>query len=186
VALSRQDPEAVANHLDEHGIDASFPTAYISMRGFVLAGRAHDARQTLERFRDMPTVTPQIVASWEASVALAEGQPERAVTLLQPIFTRGPGSPPIANDLADAWIALGELDEAVRVLEHSMAQPREPYRSNSAHHWLAMLDRLARLYRQTGRLDDADGIDARLRVLLRYADDDHPIKHRLDSLDGGR
>jgi hypothetical protein len=49
-----------------------------------------------------------------------------------------------------------------------------------------MLDRLARLYRQTGRLDDADGIDARLRVLLRYADDDHPIKHRLDSLDGGR
>lgn len=43
-----------------------------------------------------------------------------------------------------------------------------------------MLDRLARFYRQVGRLDEADKIDDRLRILLRYADDDHPIKQRLD------
>jgi tetratricopeptide (TPR) repeat protein len=185
VALSRQDPELYAQYLDEHGIDASYPTAYTSMRGFVLAGRARDARETLERFRDMPTATPIEVASWEASVALAEGHPEQAIMWLQPILAERPDSTPFANDLADAWVALGEREQAIHVLEHSSAQPRERTRSNSAHHYVAGLDRLARLYREVERLEAANIVDDRLRLLLRYADDDHPIRRRLDAVDGG-
>jgi hypothetical protein len=104
---------------------------------------------------------------------------------LQPILAERPDSTPFANDLADAWVALGEREQAIHVLEHSSAQPRERTRSNSAHHYVAGLDRLARLYREVQRLEAANIVDDRLRLLLRYADDVHPIKRRLDALDGG-
>jgi hypothetical protein len=41
--------------------------------------------------------------------------------------------------------------------------------------WLRVLNKLSMAYREAGRFDKADAVDARLRGLLAFADADHPI-----------
>ena len=82
----------------------------------------------------------------------------------------------IARQLADAHHASGRLDYAVQLLEQATG-----LRGELAHgwEWLRARDRLAALYRETGRISDAENVDRELSALLVVADEDHGIKRRL-------
>jgi predicted Zn-dependent protease len=114
-----------------------------------------------------------------ARIALAEGQPDRAIALLKPIPFEPRQTLPYYT-LADAYAEVGDVPEAIRLLERAAAVPlRRP--QTGAHHWLELQDRLARRYRQVGRTADADRVDATLRIRLTFADSNHPIKRRLST-----
>jgi len=180
IALSRRDPDAAREYLDRHGIDASFPNAVSFLGLFIRAGRLDEARLAVDAMRREARAPADFAATWEAQLAIAEGQPERAIALLEPVLA-GQANTVRSNDLADAWLLAGNLEEAIRVLERAAAEPRLR-QVGAGHHWLEQQDRLARLYREVGREADAERVDARLRVLMTFADNDHPIKRRLDAL----
>ena len=180
IAFTRRDPDAVREYLDRHGIDASFPSAVSFLPLFIRAGRLDEARLSVDAMRREGVVPADFTATFEAQLAVAEGEPERAIVLLEPVLP-GQASVVRSNDLADAWFLAGNLEEAIRVLERSAAEPRRVRDVGAGHHWLEQQDRLARLYRQVGRETDAERIDARLRVLMTFADNDHPIRRRLET-----
>jgi hypothetical protein len=80
--------------------------------------------------------------------------------------------------LAAARAAVGDGAHASALLEDATKDWTE-YPEEWAYTYLGLRDRLARLYRDAGRLSDADRTDAELRVLLAVADEDHPIRRRL-------
>ena len=83
--------------------------------------------------------------------------------------------------LAEAFTEAGHRDDAIRVLEDVSSRKREILHPSTrfAHEWLTARDRLAQLYRETGRESEAVPIEAELRTLLAAADADHPIALRL-------
>ena len=185
ISFGRGNADSARELLDSNAIDPSFPSSWVFLQSFITAGRLDEARAAVALIRPNPRWSGGSRLPTEARLAMAEGRPEQAIALLEPLVNEQPNYP-IVNDLADAFVMVGDISEAVRVLEVGAGLPREPLRSTVAHHYLAMLDRLARLYREVGRFADADVVDDRLRLLLRYADDDHPIKRRPDALDRGR
>jgi hypothetical protein len=46
-------------------------------------------------------------------------------------------------------------------------------------YWIHARDELAELYRQTGRVEEAEAIDAELLKLLAVADREHPVLARI-------
>ena len=88
------------------------------------------------------------------------------------------------GQLARAWFETGNVVEAIKVLERIIAIPRELRRPQIRNQdgWLAHSNLLAQCYRQVGRIAEAEPIEAQLRVLLRFADADHPIRKRLDGV----
>lgn len=81
-----------------------------------------------------------------------------------------------------ACLAKGEVTPAIEVLES--APPRlinvmtRPFGSQAD--WLQNREKLATLYRRVGRISEAEVIETELITLLAVADDDHPIKRRLE------
>ena len=65
-------------------------------------------------------------------------------------------------------------ENLLRVREEATQEPRYSGSFNVLI-WLKMKLRLAQLYRQMGRADDAHKIETELLRLLTYADEDHPI-----------
>jgi hypothetical protein len=86
----------------------------------------------------------------------------------------------IARQLADAHRGQGHLDKAVTLLEDATRRRSE---LTHAWEWLRARDRLAELYRDAGRLSDAERVERELMVLLSVADEDHGIKRRLARTD---
>jgi hypothetical protein len=127
----------------------------------------------------------------EGQLAVAEGRWDAAIALLEPVerhYRRRPDGDRwmiAVQRLADAWAAKGEMARAIALLE--APQRRLEYSifpSNYSCDWLEARDRLSQLYRQSGRIAEADTVDAELRALLAVADEDHPIRRRLDQRGG--
>ena len=119
-------------------------------------------------------------------LALVQGRLDEAVRTLGRVMrgSQGVGDPgPLraARKLADALVQQGRTDEAAAALA---AIPREPTTAGAAsgYEWLKVRDRLAVVYRDAGRVTDAEGVEAELLSLLAVADVTHPIKRRVEQL----
>jgi tetratricopeptide (TPR) repeat protein/tRNA A-37 threonylcarbamoyl transferase component Bud32 len=145
-----------------------------------LLNEAHQLIAALQR--RVPAGSAFLLAS-EGQLALAEGRLEEAIALLErsQLGTVGQPYALAAVKLADAWIAKGDRARAIAALEDASARRDTldalPLTWGLA--WLRVRERLARLYREAGRVADAKAIESELRQLLVVADDDHPIKRRL-------
>ncbi len=82
--------------------------------------------------------------------------------------------------LAEAWSQEGELQKAVEVLGEASKKKYLVLVSESPTMWLRVRAALAKLYRETGRNEEAREIEGDLRKHLAYADPDHPILRQLD------
>jgi hypothetical protein len=74
------------------------------------------------------------------------------------------------------------MGSAITLLERFSTRRAPALRWNrwQAANWVVVRERLASLYRQVGRDDEAGRVVDELRHLLAVADADHPIKVRLD------
>lgn len=120
-------------------------------------------------------------------LALAEDRLDEAARVLSRVVARGsqsPGDPgPLraARKLADTLVRQDRIHEAVAALE---AVHRVPTMAGmaSGYEWLKVRDLLARIYRDAGRVTDAERVEAELLSLLAVADVTHPIKRRIEQL----
>jgi serine/threonine protein kinase/tetratricopeptide (TPR) repeat protein len=116
-------------------------------------------------------------------LALAEERYDDAVGQFQLVARTDAiiGSPALGRavrKLADALVPLGRTDEAIDLLER-IPRARAVAGPSSGFEWLLVRDTLAELYLSTGRVADANRVDAELERLLAVADLDHPILRRL-------
>ena len=90
-----------------------------------------------------------------------------------------------AASAARAWEQLGDLPAAIRALEESAAArtPTWGQYGSVGMFWLRNHWRLAQLYRQVARVEDARAVESDLRPLLIDADEDHPIRLGLQRLE---
>ncbi len=123
----------------------------------------------------------------EGYVALAEGRAADAVSLLQQGFDNLTPARALRRleALADAWVARGALNQAVRVLETVPISKEQSYCycGSVGMFWMRTRWRLAELYREVGRVDEARAVESELRNLLQYADADHPMLLDLQRLE---
>jgi hypothetical protein len=84
--------------------------------------------------------------------------------------------------LAEGWSQERELQKAVQVLEEASKKKHIVLLLNfdSPIMWLRVRSALAKLYRETGRNEEAREIEEELRRHLALADPDHPILRQLD------
>lgn len=139
---------------------------------------------------------PQEGPIFEAETAIADGRMEVAVEHLQRarqmIFEGRVIAPGYLNyavpyaarqalvllEIARLEEASGRTSKAVRVLEELSSMRAQSYPA-TAIVWLFGRAYLADLYRQAGRAEEANSIEAELKKLLAYADPDHPLKVKL-------
>jgi tetratricopeptide (TPR) repeat protein len=158
---------------------------------FVEAGLVADARRLIAAQWTQTAPRPPSYSNYvrmiDANLSLAEGRHSESIETLTALIQEH-GSRPFgsrrarqARLLADALTARGNLDRAIAVLES--VPPRHVrvmgWGLNGQAEWLQIRDRLAALYRRVGRTDEAAAVEDGLRVLLQFADDDHPIRRRL-------
>ncbi len=84
------------------------------------------------------------------------------------------------DSLALAWLAQDEPSRAARVLDE--AAQAAPLRIENGSFSLTVELRRAQVYRQLGRVEEAEQIEAGLRTLLAHADPDHVILRELKGL----
>ena len=121
-------------------------------------------------------------------VARLEGRLGEAIPLLEQgladLRLNTPQGTPLSyltsDSLALAWLAQGEPSRAVRVLDEA-AQAFAPS-LGKGFSWLTLELRRAQVYRQLGRVAEAEQIEAGLRTLLAHADPDHVILRELKRL----
>ncbi|RPH59614.1 MAG: hypothetical protein EHM89_10370 [Acidobacteria bacterium] len=79
----------------------------------------------------------------------------------------------------------GDLDRAAQVLQDATnGRWRELVQNRGVPFWIEARDNLAELYRQMGRIEEADAIDKNLLRLLAVADADHPVLVRIKARRG--
>ncbi len=194
VLLRKNEPARLRTFLQAESIDPRTDRGSPFIPAFTATGQHDLAREAIEILRSKPSGPGAAwMANLDAGLALAEGRPRDAIHVLEPHASedtgQGYGLWLAANiHLADAWLAIGDATEAVRGLERVSSVPRELRRPDGLAQfgWLEVRDRLAQCYRRLGRVAEAEAIEAELRVLLRFADADHPIKHRLATLEPSR
>jgi hypothetical protein len=124
---------------------------------------------------------PYLPLLLEGRLALGEGRPDDAIRPLQRLLQQsadmGAWDPLVIRasvTLADAWTLKGDLPRAIAVLE---AAPQDESTPGS---YLQMREKLSQLYRRIGRTTDARLIEDDLNNILAVAQNDHPIKRRLE------
>ena len=182
----------------------------LGVKRLARGGLLSEARNVLASFQARARARgPSAVRNAERSailargvIALAEGNAEEAISLLQE------GLAPLRNSgnhayfrcsesLAHAWELQGNLDMAVQTLEDASQQKHQAYPGGALSgsfgspapakvYWMRVRLRLAQLYLKLGREAEALEIEAELRELLRYADPDLWLVRELEGLNGGR
>lgn len=140
---------------------------------------AEELVRALETNRPSPRLVQEFYKIPAGELALAQGRPAEAISLLQDGIAM---ARPIgdmyyflgAESLARAWEQQGNLEKAIEVLEDASQQKNRSYPGGAAA-WIRVRVRLAQLYRKVGREREAQEIEAELLKLLAYADPDHPI-----------
>ena len=174
VLSAREDRSALATFLLKHAGDMT-DVGWRVGSFWIEAGLLGKAREAI-------AINP--VSTYVGQLALAEGRYDEAIAHLRErlgveVGFGSPGIYRVRRKLAEALSAAGRADEAVAILEdmsRAMAIAGPP----NGYEWLRARERLASLYRQTGRVSDAEAVEAELLQLLAVADDDHPIKRRLE------
>jgi tetratricopeptide (TPR) repeat protein len=155
---------------------------------FIEAGMVPESRRLLAMHRSQQAGPPEYRAQYlrmlEGGVALIEGKPRRAIEPFEQFLANRNVSVHRSREarvrrwLADAWVAQRKVASAIAVLEATA--PRQVGDWAGAD-WLQNREYLARLYRQVGRISEAQAIEVELVTLLAVADEDHPIKRRLSA-----
>jgi hypothetical protein len=147
----------------------------------VRAGLLEEARARLET--PVFLVEQEIENIGRAALWVATGERAAAIPLLRKVLaTETHLDAPYHKGcevLATALVQESRRAEAVVELERCTAALPHFFGSLNAGYWMKNLLRLAEQYREAGRTSDAQRVEARLRGLLRYADDDHPIVIRI-------
>jgi tetratricopeptide (TPR) repeat protein len=187
IQKERMDARRLAATLNRLYPDS--PGAHTVTAAFIDAGQLDRARRAITWFdtpvrHPRPGLTPRYLRLVRGKLAHAEGHSREAIGVLEaPADGEEPwrGTHQWADTvmtLAAARAAIGDVEQATALLEDATKDWAE-YPEEWAYTYLRLRDRLARHYREVGRLSDADRVDAELRVLLAVADEDHPIKRRL-------
>jgi DNA-binding winged helix-turn-helix (wHTH) protein/tetratricopeptide (TPR) repeat protein len=152
--------------------------------GLVVAGRC-GLERIVERGIGETGKDAPVIKIVRGEQALARGQTKEGIALLEKgieaarLMPTGPsflGS----ESLARAYQKQGNLDAALRVLLQAADSKRRAYNCVNGGpmlgaFWLRTELQLADLYREMGRVPEAENVDNELRKMLIYADADHPI-----------
>ena len=181
VAWARDDRQALRDHLRR------CPPSPIFLFWLARAGAPDEAREALEGWQAPSRLSrgqrAALVRTVRGELARLEGRLGEAIPLLEEglaeirnnvLFYLG------SDSLALAWLAEDEPSRAARVLDEA-AQPVPPNLAAGAF-WLTLKLRRAQVYRQLGRVEEAEQIEADLRKLLAHADPDHVILRALTRL----
>ena len=170
VAWARDDRQATRDHLRRGP-----PAAYVL---FLLAraGAPDEAREALEAGKTGARAGE--LRTLRGELARLEGRLGEAIPLLEEGLAEIRGNRNlfylVSDSLALTWLAQDEPSQAGRVLdEAAQASPVPSLAVGFA--WLTVELRRAQVYRQLGRVEEAEQIEARLRTLLAHADPDHVI-----------
>ncbi len=200
VEYYRMDEKEGAEYLMSHGTDAPLGARRLARAGLLsearkqpdyLASVRATARWQLSFRNPIPRMSEHQLTQGE--VALAEGNLEEAISLLQGGLSglRSSGTYPYfrcAESLAIAWERQGNLDMALRTLEDASQQKNRTYSfvndyvGSAKVYWMRVRLRLAQLYRRLDRDAEALEIEAELRELLRYADPDLWLVRQLEAI----
>jgi tetratricopeptide (TPR) repeat protein len=142
----------------------------------------------------------EIVSRWEkkieesdaklvrGQIALMRGETRKARALLEAsIAVRedryGPLALSASVGLANSWMSSGDTEHAIAVLEEASENRFRSclWPTANAHLWIGMRRDLARLYREVGREQEADSIEAQLHRLLQMADREPIAKSRMSA-----
>jgi serine/threonine-protein kinase len=180
IAMTRRDPQRLSDVLAREYPRPEDAAPFAS--AFVWSDQLAKARDAVALLRKRPDGGNTFAGFVEGQVALAEGRVDEAVDLIARHVPPAPrGTHFNAEVLARALVARGEHARAIALLE-SFSYPRHQLVANPGplpSDWLLMRDALARLYRDVGRIQEANELEAELRALVAVADDDHPVKRRL-------
>ena len=170
VAWARDDRQAERDHLRR------CPPSALFLFHLARAGAPDEALEALEASK--PRAGERTV---RGELARLEGRVGEAIPLLEeglaelatrhhPLWYLG------SHSLALAWLAQDEPSRAARVLDEAgQAGPL----MGTGPFWLEVELRRAQVYRQLGRVEEAEQIEAGLRTLLAHADPDHVILREL-------
>jgi hypothetical protein len=127
----------------------------------------------------------------EARLALAESRIDDAVRLFEATHANGGPAPTIGvtTEVANAWVASGDAGRAISMLERATRGTWATSASDSSFagyavrvaEWITGRARLADLLRATGRAQEATVIEKELLQLLAEADEDHPLRLKLET-----
>ena len=178
VAWARDDRQALRDHL---------PRCPPQLKSWCLiklarAGAPDEARQALEAWKTGARAGELRMVRGE--LARLEGRLGEAIPLLeQGLAELGTADYlfyVVADSLALAWLAQDEPSRAARVLDE--AAQAVPLWTLTEFFRLPLELRRAQVYRQLGRVEEAEQIEAGLRTLLAHADPDHVILRELKGL----
>jgi serine/threonine-protein kinase len=175
----------------------SVPAMPLWVASLIQVGKLDELRASVARARRDGFVSFNGVRNrWmldaaEARVALLEGNIEAAGALFQRASENGGPSALQTGDapvlIANAWVDRGDRNRAISVLEDVI---RDRWTSSAAGviyaslgvrvgGWIAGANRLSELYREEGRVKEADALDRDLSKLLAQAEPDFPLLVRL-------
>jgi hypothetical protein len=145
----------------------------------IRAGDIVGAKRLLARF---PPVAPQHVRWTRAELDVATtNAPEARQILREGVAMVGAQSGARAylysETLADGLVNAGEAGAAIGVLEEIRARRGSVFNftSHTGYLWMRVQKKLADLYREVGRIEDARRVEADLLAQLAAADADHPL-----------
>lgn len=144
------------------------------------------APDTGDRHPWFEVTPPHVLEILRGELDLAEGRRSRGIERLTAALPReraiGSASYFLATEaLAEALVAAGNADRAMRILEAAADQVGWQYPASAAY-WMHVRMQLADVYRSVGRIDDARSLEADLRRLLSQADANHPLVLRLGAV----
>lgn len=165
-----------------------FPPALSGrIESLIRAGFYENAERDLEQFKrrmQLVRLADGIAANFSAALERARGRPDAAIALFRKartlaayperFLTNGQGQY-YSSELASALETTGRLSEAIAVLEEAGADRVGIVIENALNRWLRGRAQLVRLYRKSGQVDEARGVEDQLLKLLAVADADHPL-----------
>lgn len=152
-ALEQRDPVRASAYLERVADSGEFalPATVHLARAYVMMQRFVDAATRVDRAVAQAGSDPTVLDSC-AVVLTACGQHEQALALFQRAAERAPRNPGVRYNLATAWMAVGNLDEAERELDACIAMDPLHWR---AHHALSSLRRQTPAQNHVERLTQA-------------------------------
>lgn len=148
----------------------------------IRAGEVAGAERLLARLDRLSTIAPQHVRWTRAELDVATTNAREAREILREgVAMVGAQSGARAylygETLAEGLVKAGEADAAIGVLEEIRARRGSVFNftSHTGYLWMRVQKKLADLYRDVGRIEDARRVEADLLAQLAAADADHPL-----------
>ena len=187
VSFMREDPDALKRDLESSREGAWQRIPKIRLCLLARAGLLSEADRLLTQFEQCCSGEPY-VRILRGEVAFARGQNDEAISELEEGTSHNADSFPFfftgSESLARALRKKGDLGRAIDVLERASARRRQAAFYQAGQYWVWIRYRLAQLYREAGRENEARTIEEELRKLLSLADPTHPIRRGLERLRG--